>query len=106
MGIEAICFISDSVWGNYYFMPHSMGEGRLWVLKKPQPDHREDVWMTVNDNKGCAWVTEAKELACWLLMRSNHCLAVSVQGGYALVRVKHHMVRELLHSKGGPVIGS
>lgn len=53
-------------------MPHPMGWGQVWVLKKPKPDHREDVWITIHDKKGCTQVTEAKEMAHWLLMRSKH----------------------------------
>lgn len=44
----------------------------MWVLKKPQPDNREDVWMTVNDNKGYAQVTEAKELASLCVSWPTH----------------------------------
>lgn len=49
------------------------------MLKKA-PARSQGGCEVICDSKGCSQVTEAKDLACWLLIRRGHGLAVHMQG--------------------------
>lgn len=69
--MEPICFIS-CLFGGITSLCHILWGGReVWVLKKA-PVTSQGGYKVVHDKARCTRVTEAKELAHWLLVRREH----------------------------------